>query len=238
MEKIHIITPVKDSIDLTIETIRAVVSSDFKVPYTYTVYNDFSTTENTLRLEQACREYGCKLVNLSDITQHPSPNYLLVLQISQEKAIAEDAALCIVESDVIVKQDTLQNLFNESKAHTDCGMAAAVTVDAEGNINFPYLYAKGQENKVIETNKRLSFCCTLLTVSYLQKYSFKDLDSSKMWFDVTISHQSLNLGFKNYLFTTLPVFHRPHGSRPWKKLKYSNPLKYYWLKFIHKRDKI
>ena len=55
---------------------------------------------------------------------------------------------------------------------------------------------------------------------------------------VTISHQSLKEGFKNYLFTTLPVWHRPHGSRPWKQLKYKNPLKYYWLKYTKGLDKI
>ena len=54
----------------------------------------------------------------------------------------------------------------------------------------------------------------------------------------TISHQSLKEGFKNYLFTTLPVLHQPHGSRPWKQLKYKNPLKYYWLKYTKGLDKI
>ena len=80
MEKIHIITPVKDSIDLTIETAKAVLDSEINVPYTYTIYNDFSTPENTARLEKAAAEMGFNLVNLSDITDHPSPNYLLVLQ--------------------------------------------------------------------------------------------------------------------------------------------------------------
>jgi len=46
------------------------------------------------------------------------------------------------------------------------------------------------------------------------------------------------LGFKNYLMTSLPVLHIPHSSRPWKHLKYTNPLKYYWKKLTEKRDKI
>ena len=52
MKCLHIITPVKDSIDFTLETVRAILASDIKVPFTYTVYNDFSTEENTKRLEK------------------------------------------------------------------------------------------------------------------------------------------------------------------------------------------
>ena len=75
MEGLNIITPVKDSIELTLETIKATLASDIKVPYTYTVYNDFSTPENTTILEKASKELGFRLVNLSDITDHPSPEW-------------------------------------------------------------------------------------------------------------------------------------------------------------------
>ena len=78
MKQLHIITPVKDSIDSTLITIRAVKASLLTVPHTYTIYNDFSTPENTQRLQQAADKYGFRLVNLSDLTSHPSPNYLLV----------------------------------------------------------------------------------------------------------------------------------------------------------------
>lgn len=47
MKSLHIITPVKDSIEFTLETVKAILDSEIKVPYTYTVYNDFSTEENT-----------------------------------------------------------------------------------------------------------------------------------------------------------------------------------------------
>ena len=43
MKCLHIITPVKDSIDSTLETVKAIMESDILVPFTYTVYNDFST---------------------------------------------------------------------------------------------------------------------------------------------------------------------------------------------------
>ena len=61
MKSLHIITPVKDSIDTTLETVRAVLDSKLSVPFTYTVYNDFSTPENTARLEAASREMGFSL---------------------------------------------------------------------------------------------------------------------------------------------------------------------------------
>ena len=238
MKCLHVLTPVKDSIDFTLETIEAIMQSEVTVPFTYTVYNDFSTEENTRRLEEASRRYGFRLINLSDVTSHPSPNYLLVLQMAQQEALAADAGMLIVESDVVVKKDTLQSLFNGSAERGDCAIAAAVTVDETGAINYPYLHAKGNEGKIYPEKKHCSFCCSLLTPKFLQTYDFHQLDPAKNWYDVTISHEALKKGFRNYLFANLPVWHRPHGSRPWKQLKYKNPLKYYWLKFTKGLDKI
>jgi len=238
MKRLHIITPVKDSIDSTLETAKAILTSELHVPHTYTLYNDFSTPENTERLKQASQEMGFQLVNLSNLTSHPSPNYLLVLQREREACLQEDAGLLIVESDVTVKRDTLQGLWEGAQQRPDSGICASVTVDESGAINYPYLFAKGKENQVIDSRKHCSFCCSLLTPSLFSRVDFNALDASKNWFDVTISHLSLEKGLHNYLFTTLPVLHRPHGSRPWKQLKYQNPLKYYWLKFTKGFDKI
>lgn len=238
MKCLHIITPVKDSIDSTLETVEAIMHSELTVPFTYTVYNDFSTEENTRRLEKASREFGFRLINLANITDHPSPNYLLVLQTARREAIEADAGLLIVESDVTVKRNTLQALFDGASERNDCGIAAAVTTDESGAINYPYLHAKGNENRVYAEKKHCSFCCSLLTPALLKAFDFRLLDPSKNWYDVTISHESLKRGFQNYLFTTLPVLHRPHGSRPWKQLKYKNPFKYYWLKYTKGLDKI
>ena len=55
---------------------------------------------------------------------------------------------------------------------------------------------------------------------------------------MTISHAAPALGLQNYLATDIPAVHRPHQSRPWKQLKYTNPLKYYWKKFTKGLDKI
>jgi hypothetical protein len=238
MRGIQVITPVKDSIDLTLGTIRAVLKSDGVPSLSYTVYNDFSKAENTLRLEQAAVEYGFGLVNLSRLTTHPSPNYLLILQEAQRAALARQTALCIVESDVVVQQDTIRQLVEGAQLRQDCGLAAAVTVDDEGMVNYPYLYARKLKKEPCTTQNHLSFCCTLMTEKFLQRYDFGELDAKKSWYDVSISRQSLRLGFKNYLFPNLPVLHRPHGSRPWKQLKYTHPVKYYFLKLIRQRDKI
>lgn len=238
MNGLHIITPVKDSIHTTLQTIRAVLASRLTAPHTYTVYNDFSTPENTALLTRAAAELGFRLVNLSDLTTHPSPNYLLVLQTAQREALAAGAALCIVESDVIPAPDTLQRLYDGAAARPDCGIAAAVTVDEAGAVNYPYLYARDWPREVRPVRKHCSFCCSLLTPALLRAFPFTELNAEKNWFDVTISHESLARGLRNYLFTELPVVHRPHQSRPWKQLKYSNPLKYYWLKFTRGLDKI
>lgn len=238
MKRVNIITPVKDSVDLALTSATAVMASRLKIPFTYTMYNDFSSADNTLALEKAATAMGFRLVNLSDITTHPSPNYLMVLQMAQTEALADEAGLIIVESDVIVKEDTLRGLIDGVEERVDCGIAAAVTVDENGAINYPYEYAIGHENSVFPTKKHCSFCCSLLTPQLLKAYDFHALNPNKNWFDVTISHNSLKAGLSNYLFTTLPVLHRPHSSRPWKQLKYKNPIKYYWLKLTKGLDKI
>ena len=60
-----------------------------------------------------------------------------------KEAIEAEAGLLIVESDVVVKKNTLQDLFDGALARPDCAIAAAVTTDESGEINYPYLHAKG-----------------------------------------------------------------------------------------------
>jgi hypothetical protein len=91
---------------------------------------------------------------------------------------------------------------------------------------------------VIATQRSLSFCCTLFSPAFLKAYDFKGLDEAKDWYDTFISKKSVELGFKNTVLMHAPVWHRPHASRPWKQLKYSNPLKYYFLKFWKGLDRI
>ena len=68
MKSLHIITPVKDSIATTLDTIKAIMSSEITVPFTYTIYNDNSTAENTEILRNASEEYGFTLVNIAELT--------------------------------------------------------------------------------------------------------------------------------------------------------------------------
>ncbi len=238
MKSLHIITPVKDSIATTLDTIKAIMSSEITVPFTYTIYNDNSTAENTEILRKASEEYGFTLVNIAELTDHPSPNYLMVLQRTRKEALQQEAGLLIVESDVTVNKDTIQRLYEEAENRQQCGIAASVTVDENGEINYPYGFAKDRMPGVYDEKKHCSFCCSLLTPALLKAFDFDTLDPTKNWYDVTISHESIKAGLHNYLFTNLPVLHRPHNSRPWKQLKYKNPLKYYWLKFTKGLDKI
>lgn len=238
MDKVLIITPVKDSIQSVFKTIASVGESVMTTPHSYTVYNDFSSPENRALLEQKAKEKRFRLINLEDITTHPSPNYLLTLCSAQAECLMLNAGLLIVESDVVVGRETIQSLIDGANARPDCGIAAAVTVDDKGVINYPYEKMRGNEGQVIDFKKHCSFCCSLLTPEFLSSFNFNNLDGRKHWHDVTISHKSLELGFHNYLFTNMPVVHTPHSSRPWKQLKYSSPLRYYWLKFTHGLDKI
>lgn len=231
-----IITPVKDSIDTTMETIQSIHQSEGK--FLYSIYNDFSTKETTQKLMQVQDQFNFELINLSEITDTPSPNYRLVLQMAQNKALELNLPLIIVESDVEVEAITFKELIRYSKELTDCGMVAAVTVNGEGEINFPYLNFKSSKKDIINTRHSLSFCCTLLTPDLLKQYDFKTLSTEKHWYDVSISRKSIQLGLSNYLVRSLGVVHKPHSSRPWKQLKYHNPIKYYFQKLIKGLDRI
>jgi len=242
--QLRIFTPVKDSIASTLEAIDGVLNARLAVPHTYTVYNDFSLPENKARLEVAAASKGFQLVNLSDLTDHPSPNYLLMLQRERKICLETGAALLIVESDVTVGAETLQELWDAAQQRKDAGIVAAPTMDRTGAYNYPYHFMKEKERgkegekRIIKTRKHCSFCCSLLTPELLRRVDFETLDSTKNWFDVTISHLSLEKGLQNYIIASSPVLHRPHSSRPWKQLKYKNPIKYYWIKFTKGFDKI
>ena len=231
-----IITPVKDSLNTTIETIQSIHQSEGK--FLYCIYNDFSTEETTLKLEQLQHQYNFDLINLSDLTDTPSPNYRLVLQMAQQKALELNVPLIIVESDVEVKAGTARELIRYSKELAKCGMVAAITLNREGEINFPYLNFKSPKKDIIKTKHSLSFCCTLLTTELLKQYNFNTLSVEKHWYDVSISRKSIQLGLNNYLITSMGVLHKPHSSRPWKQLKYQNPIKYYYQKLIKRLDRI
>jgi hypothetical protein len=231
-----VITPVKDSLDTTIATIKSVHESygEFK----YCIFNDFSTEETTQTLTSLIATYNFELINLAEITDTPSPNYRIVLQIAQKKALELDLPLIIVESDVEVQPNTLSELIEQSNNLENCGMVAAITKDREGNINFPYLNLKSTKKEIINTRHSLSFCCTLLTQALLKQYDFNTLSAEKHWYDVSISRKSVQLGLNNYLLVSTGVYHKPHSSRPWKQLKYKNPIKYYFQKLIKKLDRI
>ncbi|WP_194777189.1 glycosyltransferase [Pararhodonellum marinum] len=236
MKKVLVITPVKNALENTLLTIKAIQAST--LPLEYRVYNDFSDEETKLALVNHTKKYPFGLIHLQDITDTPSPNYKLVLQDAQKRALKMGLPLLIVESDVEVKQDTLEKMLNFQEAHSDAGMVGAITVDADGKVNFPYLKFKNVKERNFETKRSLSFCCTLLSLGFLEKYDFLNLDQSKDWYDTHISEVSIKLGFKNYVLMDTPVLHKPHSSRPWKQLKYSNPVKYYWNKIFQGKDKI
>ena len=236
-DQLHIIMPVKDSIAIAERAIHSIVDCG----YTLCVYDDNSLPENAQRLDEIANDKHIQVVHISSLTDHPSPNYRLVLQQSQQQALIENKHLLIVESDVIIKTNTLNRMLEE--VQEGVGMVAAVTVDERGEYNFPYHYLhrlryRFLSKKTIDTKKRFSFCCTLLTNELLKKADFQRLDPTKNWYDVTISHWSIALGLRNLLMLGNPVLHLPHSSRPWKRLKYTHPLRYYWRKITQRLDKI
>ena len=127
------------------------------------------------------------------------------------------------------------NVLNQ---HDNIGMVGAITVNEQEEVNFPYLKFKNKSQEIIDTKRSLSFCCTLMSLSFLERFSFEELDKSKDWYDTSLSKKSIDLGLKNIILRNVTVLHSPHGSRPWKQLKYRNPVKYYLNKLVKGRDKI
>jgi len=236
MAEAIVITPVKNSLDTTIECIKHVI--DCPVEINYIVYNDFSDEPTSNRLQQLSQQLPFELINLADITDTPSPNYKLILQEAQKKALAAGIPLIVVESDVMLYRNTIRRMVDFCAATDKAGLVGCVTTDEAGAINYPYLKFKNFEKVTLLTKRSLSFCCTLFSVAFLQKFPFAELDNTKDWYDNFISAKAMELGFNNYVQIDNPVIHKPHSSRPWKKLKYSNPLKYYFQKILKRRDKI
>ncbi|MBT0811046.1 glycosyltransferase [Litoribacter ruber] len=236
MAQILVITPVKDALENTLQTAKAISASSLELEHV--IYNDFSSQETRRALEENSGDLGYRLVNLEDVVDTPSPNYKVVLQMAQKEALKRGLPLVVVESDVEVKQHTLKQMLDFSKLHKNSGLIGAITVNFDGEVNFPYLKFKDVKEPVVKTTRSLSFCCTLFTPEFMGKYDFKNLDNSKDWYDTFMSYKSVELGFDNFILMETPVLHKPHGSRPWKMLKYSNPIKYYWKKFWGGKDKI
>ena len=227
----HIIIPIKDSLQIAERALRALKGQPV------TIWNDNSTIENTELLHSLAQELDFECIDVATLTNHPSPNYLLLLRMMRQRAITNNHHLIIVESDVIVTDSSIARMVDIAQQH-NIGMVAAVTHDDNGKVNFPYEYAQKYSIGAIETRKRLSFCCTLMTVEMLQLVDFDQLNPSKDWYDVTITRLSRENGLTNILLTDSPVRHYPHSSRPWKQLKYTNPFRYYWRKIFYAKDKI
>jgi hypothetical protein len=236
MAEVLVITPVKNSIETTLDTAKAIAASD--VPVRHVIFNDLSTAETKASLEENKSKIGYELIHIEDLTDHPSPNYKLVLQLSQQMALDGGMPLLVVESDVVIKPETISSLLSFQRNNAKSGLVGSVTVDENGVVNFPYLKFKEAKDPIIRTQRSLSFCCTLFTLEFLNSYDFKGLDEAKDWYDTFISKKSIELGFENAVLMNAPVWHRPHASRPWKQLKYTNPLKYYFLKLWKGLDKI
>jgi hypothetical protein len=237
LKDLVLVTPVKDSINTLRETVGSINASANFVPYY--IFDDFSTAETRQWLDKNASIYGYQVIGLEKHTSKKSPNYRTILLMAREMSLKKNAHLIIIESDVIVGNDTINGLNRLADELPDAGLIGSVTVDSAGNVNFPYLYAAADNKKGTYLSERsLSFCCTLLTNSFLQNFDFNELPETLDWFDVPITRKSRALGFKNYISKDLPVFHQPHGSRPWKMLKYKNPVLYYFKKFIFRRDRI
>jgi len=219
-----------------LETIRAIHKSEVNIEHI--VYNDFSNNETKKALHNYRVKLPYKLINLEDITNTPSPNYMFMLKEAQQLALKKNVPLIIIESDVKINPNTISQLLKFNKENKNIGLVGAVTTDDFGDINYPYLKFRNNTNSIVETKRSISFCCTLLSINFLENLNLKNLNQKKNWYDTIISKKAIELNFNNYMLLNTTVIHKPHSSRPWKHLKYKNPVKYYFCKILYRRDKI
>ncbi len=161
MPEAIIITPVKDSLETTKLTIEAI--SKTEGDFEYFVFNDFSQPPTKKFLNKAKNKFDFQLIHLEHITSTPSPNYKLVLEIAQKIALDKKCPLIIIESDVVIKPNTIAGLLKILNQKTKVGVVGAITVDKSGDYNFPYTFEKDKSDKILNTSHSLSFCCTLLS---------------------------------------------------------------------------
>jgi hypothetical protein len=232
-----LITPVKDSLKTTREAVSFLRSNNQEIPYF--IFDDFSSQETRCWLEENALKYGYKVIGLEKYTKKSSPNYRTALILAQKIALENSTNLVIVESDVFADYNTILGLHQLANELSDAGLVGSVTVNSSGEIIFPYSYATAIDKPtVFASGKTVSFCCTVLSLRMLEKFDFNELPNNLDWFDVFISRKSRQLGYSNYVIKNLPVIHQPHSSRPWKHLKYKNPILYYLRKIIMQRDRI
>jgi len=115
-----VITPVKDSLQNTLETIQAINNSEVEIQHI--VYNDFSNKKTKLSLQDNSIKLCYQLINIEEITNSPSPNYILILKQAQKLALKKGLPLIIVESDVKIKPNTLEQLIQFNKENENVGL--------------------------------------------------------------------------------------------------------------------
>ena len=120
MAHVLVITPVKNAIETTLDTARAIAASSVQVQHV--IFNDFSTEESKASLEKHRVELGYDLIHIEDLTDHPSPNYKLVLQLAQQQALEAGIPLLVVESDVVVTPTTIETLLKQLQADPTAGL--------------------------------------------------------------------------------------------------------------------
>ena len=120
MAEVIVITPVKNSLDTTLDTARAIAESTVRVRHI--IFNDFSTEETKAGLEQNEAGIGYELIHLEEHTDHPSPNYKLVLQMAQKMANEAGLPLLVIESDVVVKPETIADLLSFQNSTPKSGL--------------------------------------------------------------------------------------------------------------------
>lgn len=232
-----VITPVKDSLKTVRQVIHSLRSENKEIPYY--IFDDYSSRETRLWLEANSSGYKYNIISLSKHVKKSSPNYRTTLILARKMALENETNLAIVESDVFATPKIILELNRLAEELPEAGLIGAVTIDNSGEINFPYNYATAIDKPLIFASaKSISFCCTILTKSLLERFDFNELPKNNDWFDVCISKKSRQMGFNNYVVKSLQVIHQPHSSRPWKLLKYKNPVLYYLKKIIHRRDRI
>jgi hypothetical protein len=85
MPEAIIITPVKDSLETLKLTVEAISKSEGD--FEYYIFNDFSQAKTKQFIDNNTSVYNFNTIHLEDITNTPSPNYKLVLQMAQKMAL-------------------------------------------------------------------------------------------------------------------------------------------------------
>lgn len=133
---------------------------------------------------------------------------------AQQKAREYRVPLILIESDVVIRPNTITGLLEVTRQAVRPGLIGVITVNEQGEFNFPYSNVRKEATSWSETSRSLSFCCTLISCEFLDVYDFKELPLKKTGSTFISADSPENSGSKTIWSGKTACFTFPTAAAP------------------------